>query len=51
MNYVTVKSYNGKLVRVPLERKEEYIENQNKINLYLREGKTIEEIRELLKNG
>ena len=48
--YVTLKSYDGKLVRVPEEKKEEYLRNQEMIKLYLDEGKTIEEIKEILNN-
>ena len=48
---VTLKSYDGKLVRVPEEKKEEYLRNQERIKMYLDEGKSIEEIKEILKNG
>ena len=48
--YVTLKSYDGKLVRVPEEKKEEYLRKQEMIKLYLDEGKTIEEIKEILNN-
>ena len=48
---VTLKSYNGKLVRVPEEKQEEYLRNQERIKMYLDEGKSIEEIKEILKNG
>ena len=51
MDYVTLKSYDGKLVRVPEEKKEEYLKNQERIKMYLDEGKGIEEIKEILKNG
>lgn len=43
MEYVTLKSYDGKMVRVPLEKKDEYIRNQKLIKMYL--GKA----RELMK--
>ena len=49
MDYVTLKSYDGKIVRVPEERKEEYLRNQERIKMYLSEGKSIEEIKEILK--
>ena len=51
MDYVTLKSYDGKLVRVPEEKKDEYLRNQEKIKMYLSEGKSIKEIKEILKNG
>ena len=51
MEYVTLKSYDGKMVRVPLEKKEEYIRNQKLIKMYLEQGKEIDEIKELIKNG
>lgn len=50
MDEVTVKSYDGKMVRVPLEKKEEYLRNQEKIKSYLSSGKTIEEIKDIMKN-
>ena len=46
MEYVTVKSYDGKLVRVPEEKLEEYIKSE--IKKYLKEGKTIKEIKEII---
>lgn len=51
MEYVTVLSHNGKMVRVPLEKKDEYIRNQKLIKMYLEQGKGIEEIKEIIKNG
>ena len=51
MEYVTLKSYDGKMVRVPLEKKDEYIRNQKIIKMYIEQGKGIKEIREILKNG
>lgn len=51
MEYVTLKSYDGKMVRVPLEKKDEYIRNQKLIKMYLEQGKGIDEIKELIKNG
>ncbi len=45
---ITVKSYDGKLVRIPEEKKEEYEENQRRIKMYLERGKTKEEIRKLI---
>ncbi len=49
MDFVTLKSYDGKIVRVPEERKDEYLRNQERIKMYLSEGKTTEEIKEILK--
>ena len=51
MEYITLKSYDVKMVRVPYEKKEEYIENQNKIKELIEQGKNIDEIKEILKNG
>lgn len=51
MEYVTLKSYDGKMVRVPLGKKDEYVRNQKIIKMYLEQGKRIEEIKEILKNG
>ena len=48
---ITLESYDGKLVKVPIEKKEEYIETQRRIKMYLQEGKTIEEIKDILKEG
>ncbi len=45
---ITVKSYDGKLVRIPEEKKEEYEKNQKLIKMYLEQGKTKEEIKKLL---
>ena len=47
---ITVKSYNGKMVQIPEEKREEYLRNQEKIKRYLEEGKTKEEILDLMKN-
>ena len=47
---ITVKSYDGKMVRIPEDKKEEYIRNQELIKMYLNQGKTIDEIKEILKN-
>ena len=49
--YVTLKSYDEKLVRVPVEKKEEYLRNQEIVKGFLAEGKSIEEIKEILKNN
>ena len=46
---VTVKSYDEKLVRIPEEKLDEYLENQRLIKKYLDDGMNIEEIKVLLK--
>lgn len=51
MSYITVKSYDGKMVRIPEEKREEYLRNQKRIKMYLEEGKTKEETKELMENG
>ena len=48
---ITVKSYGGRMVTIPEEKKNEYEQNQRLIKMYLKQGKTKEEIKELLKNG
>ena len=48
---ITVKSYDGKMVRIPEDKKEEYERNQKLIKMYIEKGKTKEEIKEILKNG
>ena len=48
MEYVTLKSYDGTLVRVSFDKKEEYIKTQEKIKELLNNGKTIDEILKLL---
>ena len=51
MEYITLKSYDGKMVKVPYEKKEEYLKNQNRIKSLIDEGKSIDEIKEILNNG
>ena len=41
---VIVKSYDGKLVKVPIDKKEEYLRIQNEIKILLESGKTKEEV-------
>ena len=48
---ITVKSYDGRMVTIPEEKKNEYEKNQRLIKMYLKQGKTKEEIKELLKIG
>lgn len=45
---VTVKSYDGKLVRVPLSKKEEYLNKQKEIKRLLDSGKTKEEVLRII---
>lgn len=45
---VTVKSYDGKLVRVPLSKKEEYLNKQKEIKILLDNGKTQEEVLRII---
>ena len=47
---ITVKSYNGKMVSIDEDKKEEYLRNQERIKRYIKEGKTIEEVKEIMKN-
>lgn len=47
---MSVKSYDEKMVSIPEEKKELYMRNQEIINMYLKQGKTIKDIEELLKN-
>ncbi len=48
---ITVKSYDGKMVSIPEEKKEEYERKQRLIKMYIEQGKTKQEIKEILKNG
>ena len=50
MKYIMVKSYDNKIVRIPEDKKEEYLNIQEKIKYLLKQGKTLEEIKELIKN-
>lgn len=47
--YVIVKSYDNKIVRVKKEEVEKYLLNQKKIKKYIQEGKSLKEIKDLLK--
>ena len=48
---ITVKSFDGKMLKIPEEKREEYLRNQRNIKMYLEQGKTKEEIKEIMKNG
>ena len=50
MKYIMVKSYDNKIVRIPEDKKEEYLNTQEKIKHLLKQGKTLQEIKELIKN-
>ncbi len=50
MEYVTVRSYDGKLVRVEASKKDEYLRTQEKIKSLIKSGKSLEEIKEIMKN-
>lgn len=41
---VIVKSYDGKLVSIPIDKKEEYLRIQNEIKILLESGITKEEV-------
>ena len=45
---VIVKSYDGKLVRVPLDKKEEYLKVQKEIKELLDSGKSKEEVLRII---
>ena len=45
---VTIKSYDGKLVRVLLSKKEEYLNKQKEIKRLLDIGKTQEEVLRII---
>ena len=49
MEYVMLKSYDDKIVRVPIEKKEEYEQTQIMIKKYIESGKKVEEIKNILK--
>lgn len=50
MEYVTVRSYDGKLVRVEVSKKDEYLRTQEKIKYLIKSGKSLEEIKEIMKD-
>ena len=50
MSDITVRSFDGKMVRIPEEKREEYLRNQKKIKMYMEQGKTKEEIMEMMQN-
>ena len=48
---IIVRSYDGKMVNIPEEKKEDYLKTQKEIQMYIEQGKTIDEIKELLKEN
>lgn len=50
-NFVSVKSYDGTIVRIPKEKIKEFKANQEKIKDMLNKGKSIEEIKVLIREG
>ena len=50
-SFVIVKSYDGTIVRVPMEKLNEYKARQAKILEMINSGKSIEEIKILIKEG
>lgn len=47
--YVFLKSYDDKIVKVPIDKKDEYLRNQKLIKQYLEEGKNLREILSLMR--
>lgn len=50
MEKVLVETYDNKIVRIPREKLDEFKKTQMKIKRLLEEGKTQEEVLEMLKN-
>ena len=48
MEYVTVKSYDGKLVRIEIDKKDEYLKTQEHIKKLLDSGKSKEEVKKII---
>ena len=49
MELVLVRSYDGTVVKIPKDKAKEYLAKQALIKKYLEEGKSIAEIKKLLK--
>lgn len=47
-DYIMLKSYDEKIVRIPIDKKDEYLQKQEKIKYYLKEGRSIKETIKLL---
>ena len=50
-NFVSVKSYDGTIVRVSRDKLKEFSTRQDKIREMINKGKTLEEIKILIKEG
>lgn len=48
MKFVNVKAYDNTIVRIPIDKLEEFNSKQNKIKLLLDEGKSIKEIMKII---
>lgn len=51
MKYISLKAFDGTIVRVKENKVDEFIAYQEKIKNLLKEGKSIKEINEILKNN
>ena len=51
MKFVSLKAYDGTIVRVEESKVKLFKDQQEKIKLLLDEGKSIEEIKDILKNS
>ncbi len=47
--YIEVRSYDGSLVRIEEGEKDRYLKNQEKIKKLLQEGKSLDQVIELMK--
>ena len=45
---VIVRSYDGKLVSVPIDKKDEYLKLQDQIKMLINSGKTKEEVLRII---
>lgn len=50
-NFVSVKSYDGTIVRVPKDKLNEFNVRQQKIRDLLNRGKSLKEIKSLIEEG
>ena len=51
MKYVSLKAFDGTIVRVEESKVKDFLVRQEKIKSLLEQGKTIEEIMDILKNS
>lgn len=49
MKYISLKAFDGTIVRVKDTKAKEFIDTQEKIKQLLKEGKDLKEIKEILK--